>query len=334
MTAGHERAGTVGLVALVGTQLGQTLLSGEFSRSVVITSAASSLALAAIVQTPGVSHAFGCRPLGPLGWATALSASASATVLANYFPSVVDSVARRLRLNRALLVESGCPARARTGGSGAGLNDVNRKRRRACGDERDAAGAAGWRAATPIGFRTDGLVRGVTLATGSLVGPDRSITHRSDNCDHRRAFEERLGSARPRRVRRRSLDPTKQRTGRAGHALREWRRWFAAQDGEGQKAEDPGPSCGEKPGRSRTRRRARRNGRDRRHGARGRPASVRRLDAAERGRGFARQVWRDWAEVDSARKPPQLVRKLARALKARIGSAGQRAAEEIVVAGR
>jgi cation-transporting P-type ATPase I len=105
LTAGHERAGTVGLVALVGTQLGQTLLSGEFSRSVVITSAASSLALAAMVQTPGVSHAFGCRPLGPLGWATALSASASATVLANYFPSVVDSVARRLRLNRALFVE-------------------------------------------------------------------------------------------------------------------------------------------------------------------------------------------------------------------------------------
>ena len=105
LTAGHERAGTVGLVALVGTQLGQTLLSGEFSRPVVLTSAASSLALAAIVQTPGVSHAFGCRPLGPLGWATALGASTSATLLANYFPSLVDSVAQRLKLNRALFVE-------------------------------------------------------------------------------------------------------------------------------------------------------------------------------------------------------------------------------------
>jgi hypothetical protein len=105
LTAGHERAGTVGLVALVGTQLGQTLLSGQFSRSVVLTSVGSSLALAAMVQTPGVSHAFGCRPLGPLGWATALGASATATAVANYFPGMVDSVARRLRLNRAVFVE-------------------------------------------------------------------------------------------------------------------------------------------------------------------------------------------------------------------------------------
>ena len=105
LTAGPERAGTVGLVALVGTQLGQTLLSGQFSRPVVLTSAASSLALAAMVQTPGVSHAFGCRPLGPLGWATALGASAGATALANYFPGIVDSVAKKLRLNRALFVE-------------------------------------------------------------------------------------------------------------------------------------------------------------------------------------------------------------------------------------
>jgi cation-transporting ATPase I len=105
LTAGPERAGTVGLVALVGTQLGQTLLSGQFSRPVVLTSAASSLALAAMVQTPGVSHAFGCRPLGPIGWATALGASAGATALANYFPGIVDSVAKKLRLNRALFVE-------------------------------------------------------------------------------------------------------------------------------------------------------------------------------------------------------------------------------------
>jgi hypothetical protein len=105
LTAGHERAGTVGLVALVGTQLGQTLLSGQFSRPVILTSAASSLALAAMVQTPGVSHAFGCRPLGPLGWGTAIGASAAATALANYFPGIVDDVARRLRLNRALFVE-------------------------------------------------------------------------------------------------------------------------------------------------------------------------------------------------------------------------------------
>jgi len=104
-TAGHARAGTVGLVALVGTQLGQTLFSGELSRPVLATSIGSALALTAVVQTPGLSHAFGCRPLGPVGWATAIGASAGATALARYFPGLVDDVARRFDLNRPVFVE-------------------------------------------------------------------------------------------------------------------------------------------------------------------------------------------------------------------------------------
>jgi cation-transporting ATPase I len=32
-----------------------------------------------VVQTPGLSQFFGCRPLGPLGWATGLGAAALAT---------------------------------------------------------------------------------------------------------------------------------------------------------------------------------------------------------------------------------------------------------------
>jgi cation-transporting ATPase I len=35
---------------------------------VVGTAVGSALALAAIVQTPGVSQFFGCTPLGPLAW--------------------------------------------------------------------------------------------------------------------------------------------------------------------------------------------------------------------------------------------------------------------------
>jgi magnesium-transporting ATPase (P-type) len=83
----RARANTVGLVALVGTQLGQTLLSG-LSRPVLITGTASAAVLALIVQTPGLSHAFGCRPLGPIGWATAVGASAAATVGAAYLPDL------------------------------------------------------------------------------------------------------------------------------------------------------------------------------------------------------------------------------------------------------
>ena len=105
LTSSRARAGTVGLVALVGTQLGQTLLSGRFSRPVVLTSLASTIALAGIVQTPGVSHAFGCRPLGPISWATAIGASAAATAAGAYFPGLIDEVMRRLHFDRPLFVE-------------------------------------------------------------------------------------------------------------------------------------------------------------------------------------------------------------------------------------
>ncbi|MFZ5890942.1 MAG: HAD-IC family P-type ATPase [Myxococcota bacterium] len=105
LTSGHTRAGTTGLVALVGTQLGQTLLSGRFSQSVVATSVASAVAMAAIVQTPGVSHAFGCRPLGPVSWATALGASAAATAATNYFPGLIDLAMKKLRLDKPMFVE-------------------------------------------------------------------------------------------------------------------------------------------------------------------------------------------------------------------------------------
>lgn len=84
-------ASTTALLALVGTQLGQTLTSGERSRQVIATSVISTLGLAAIVQTPGLSRAFGCRPLGPLGWSLAVAASAGATAAGRYAPDFVES---------------------------------------------------------------------------------------------------------------------------------------------------------------------------------------------------------------------------------------------------
>lgn len=84
------RARTVALTALVGTQLAQTMASGGFSAPVVLTSVTSALTLSAIIQTPGVSHFFGCRPMGPIGWATAIGASVFATRMS---PRVQDFIA-------------------------------------------------------------------------------------------------------------------------------------------------------------------------------------------------------------------------------------------------
>jgi cation-transporting ATPase I len=82
MTGNEARARTMGLAALVGTQLGQTLVSGGTSLPVVATSVASALALVSVIQTPALSHFFGCRPLGPLEWAGAAGSSALATYAA------------------------------------------------------------------------------------------------------------------------------------------------------------------------------------------------------------------------------------------------------------
>jgi magnesium-transporting ATPase (P-type) len=98
-----ERASTVGLLALVGTQLGQTVTGGGFSAPVLTTSLVSSAVLTGIVQTPGLSHFFGCRPLGPLGFSIAVSASAAATVLSATFPKLVDNAAERLKLRKVLV---------------------------------------------------------------------------------------------------------------------------------------------------------------------------------------------------------------------------------------
>ena len=86
----RAKARTIGLAALVGTQLGQTLTSGGFSRPVVLTSVASAGVLALLIQTPGVSHFFGCRPLGPIAWTTAIGASAAATALSGVVGRFVE----------------------------------------------------------------------------------------------------------------------------------------------------------------------------------------------------------------------------------------------------
>ena len=68
-TGRPQRASTVGLVALVATQLGQTLLDSR-SRLVVVTAVGSLAALAAIVSAPGLSQLLGNTPLGPIRFGT------------------------------------------------------------------------------------------------------------------------------------------------------------------------------------------------------------------------------------------------------------------------
>jgi cation-transporting P-type ATPase I len=78
-TGTPTRARTVALAALVGAQLGQTLVVGHRSPLVLGSGVLSVGALVGIVQTPGVSQFFGCRPLGPIGWTIAATAAGTAT---------------------------------------------------------------------------------------------------------------------------------------------------------------------------------------------------------------------------------------------------------------
>lgn len=88
-------ASTTALIALVGTQLGQTLTTGQRSRQVVATNVLSALGLFMIVQTPGLSGACGCRPLGPLGWTIALGSSAVATAASHFLPREIEAFLER-----------------------------------------------------------------------------------------------------------------------------------------------------------------------------------------------------------------------------------------------
>ncbi len=92
LSGGHTRARTVGLVGLVGAQLGQTLLKGGHSRSVLWTSLGSMAALGLIVQTPGLSQVFGCTPLGPVAWTMGLSTSVFATAVSPLIDRAVVKV--------------------------------------------------------------------------------------------------------------------------------------------------------------------------------------------------------------------------------------------------
>lgn len=80
-TGRHRRASTIALASLVGTQLGQTVVAGRASPSVLAATVASAGLLVGAIQTPVVSQFLGCTPLGPVGWTIAATSAAGATAL-------------------------------------------------------------------------------------------------------------------------------------------------------------------------------------------------------------------------------------------------------------
>jgi cation-transporting ATPase I len=90
LTGPRGRAGTMGLAALITTQLGQTAWFGRRSPLVLATAAGSLAVLFGIVQTPGVSRFFGCTPLDPLSWLVVLAWAAVGTATAEVGPGLIE----------------------------------------------------------------------------------------------------------------------------------------------------------------------------------------------------------------------------------------------------
>jgi cation-transporting ATPase I len=80
----------MGLAALITTQLGQTAWAGRRSPLVLATAAGSLAVLFAVVQTPGLSRFFGCRPLDPVSWLIVLGWAAVGTGTGEALPPLLD----------------------------------------------------------------------------------------------------------------------------------------------------------------------------------------------------------------------------------------------------
>lgn len=96
LTGTAVRAKTVSLLALVGSQLGQTLLAGGPSKKIIGTAGASWLALAGIVQTPGLSGFFDCRPVGPVGWTLATSSAVTSSLASLVLPKLFPELPKKI----------------------------------------------------------------------------------------------------------------------------------------------------------------------------------------------------------------------------------------------
>jgi cation-transporting P-type ATPase I len=86
-----RRAGTTALVAMVGTQLGQTILTSRRDPVVLLAGVGSAMVLLGIVQTPGLSQIFGCTPLDPLALSIASTTATGASIAGQIVPALFDA---------------------------------------------------------------------------------------------------------------------------------------------------------------------------------------------------------------------------------------------------
>ncbi|WGD44592.1 cation-translocating P-type ATPase [Streptomyces cathayae] len=105
----NRRSTTMALCGVVGAQLVQTLSGRRHSPLVWTTALGSAAVLAALVQTPGVSHFFGCTPLGPV----ALTGVTLAIALSALAPRLerLEAVRRLYELLSRLALRLGADAR-------------------------------------------------------------------------------------------------------------------------------------------------------------------------------------------------------------------------------
>ncbi len=114
ITGTPERASTIAMLGLVGSQLGQTLFASKGNTPVIATALGSLALLLAIVELPGLSQFFGCRPLGPVGLLHA-AGSVAVSLAANWGVPRVEAEIRKLvqEMTHTLEAETALPAPVR-----------------------------------------------------------------------------------------------------------------------------------------------------------------------------------------------------------------------------
>lgn len=84
-----RRASTAALVATVGSQLAQTVISSRRDPVVLLAGFGSAAVLVGVVQTPGLSQLFGCTPLDPVTLALAGSTATGVSIVGQILPGIV-----------------------------------------------------------------------------------------------------------------------------------------------------------------------------------------------------------------------------------------------------
>lgn len=88
-----RRTSTMALCGVVGAQLTQTVVGRRHSPLVQATVLGTAAVLIALVQTPVVSHFFGCTPLGPLAWTGVAVAVGTASLGPRVLPQAEQMLA-------------------------------------------------------------------------------------------------------------------------------------------------------------------------------------------------------------------------------------------------